>query len=90
MTIPEKFGSRNKEFRDEVKELKDVQVMSADLTLGLLRTDLLDRLTYLLEKVVNPEGVESVLNIFRIVVRISRHSLDTAFKVYGIKTVSFC
>ena len=73
-----------------MKELKDVQVMSADLTLGLLRTDLLDRLSYLLEKVVNPEGVESVLNILRIVVRISRHSLDTASKVYGIKTVSSC
>ena len=73
-----------------MKELKDVQVMSADLTLGLLRTDLLDRLSYLLEKVVNPEGVESVLNILRIVVRISRHSLDTAFEVYGIKTVSSC
>ena len=81
MTIPEKSGSRNKEFKDEVKELKDVQVMSADLTLGLLRTDLLDRLSYLMEKVVNPEGVESVLNILKIVVRISRHSLDTAFKV---------
>ena len=55
--------------------------MGADLVLGLLRTDVLDRLAYLIDNVVKPSGVSSVLHILRIVVRISRHSLDVALKV---------
>ena len=72
--------SRDKDFKSEQKELKDVQILNADLVLGLLRTDVLDRLAYLIH-VIKPNSVKSVLNMLRIVTRLARHSLDVAFKI---------
>ena len=78
--------SADKEFQKEVPELKDVQIVQTDLVLGLLRMDIMDRLAYVLD-VLRPSSQTSVVNILRILTRISRHSLGSAAKLVQHKTL---
>ena len=68
-----------KEFREEKDDLKDSQVLSLDVITALLRMDILDRISYILD-VLKP-GVKAVLNCLRILIRVARHSLDSAHKI---------
>ena len=59
--------------------MKDIQILKSDLVLGLLRMDILDRFTYLLS-VTKPSN-QTVINILKILSRMSRHSLQTASRI---------
>ena len=67
------------EFIKDEKEMKDIQILKSDLVLGLLRMDILDRFTYLLS-VTKPSN-QTVINILKILSRMSRHSLQTASRI---------
>ena len=71
-----KDGERYKEYIEEQTDLKDVEVVNLDVVLGLLRMDLIARLLYILEH-LSPSA-SSKKNILAILIRISRHSLQTA------------
>jgi len=66
--------------------LKDIQIVQADLILGLFRMDVLDRLAYILET-LRPTSQTTIVSIFRILIRMSRHSLGCAAKVLQHKTL---
>ena len=78
--------STEKDFQKEAPELKDFQIVQADLILGLFRMDLLDRLAYILD-ILRPNSQTLVVNILRILVRMSRHSLGAAAKIIQLKTL---
>ena len=78
--------STEKDFQKEAPELKDFQIIQADLILGLFRMDLLDRLAYILD-ILRPNSQTLVVNILRILVRMSRHSLGAAAKIIQHKTL---
>ena len=78
--------SGDKEFQKEAPELKDIQIITADLILGLFRMDVLDRLAYVLET-LRPSSQTTVINILRLLARMSRHSLDSAAKIVEHKTL---
>jgi hypothetical protein len=69
--------ANDKDFKEEASELKDIEVMNADIVLGLLRTSILDRIAYLFE-VQKPKSASTVTNMLKILIRLARHSLSTA------------
>ena len=78
--------SAETEFQKEAPELKDIQILNADLILGLFRMDVLDRLAYVLET-LRPSSQTTVINILRLLARMSRHSLESAAKIVEHKTL---
>ena len=78
--------SSETEFQKEAPELKDIQILNADLILGLFRMDVLDRLAYVLET-LRPSSQTTVINILRLLARMSRHSLESAAKIVEHKTL---
>ena len=72
--------SSDKDFKDEASELKDIEVMNADLVLGILRTGIIERICYLFEskKLVSSSGIT---NILKILIRIARHSLSVTYEL---------
>ena len=69
--------AEDKDFKEEEQELKDIQVLKADLVLGLLRTNIIERICYLFscQKPLNSLTIASML---KILIRFSRHSLSVA------------
>jgi len=65
--------------QEEEEELKDHELVQVDAVLGLLRMDILPRLRYILTVLKPGPGV--VLSSLRILIRISRHSLDAAQQI---------
>ncbi|XP_069684801.1 RNA polymerase II-associated protein 1-like isoform X2 [Periplaneta americana] len=63
----------------EEAELKDHQILMLDMVKGALRTDIILRLRYILE-VLQP-GPKAVINVLEILIRIVRHSKDSALAV---------
>lgn len=48
--------------------------------------DILDRISYILNK-IRPESQTTVVNIFRILIRVARHSLASSMKIAQHKTL---
>ena len=69
--------SHDQDFKKEASELKDIQIMNADLVLGLLRTGIVDRICYLLQ-VKKVKSSSSITNMLKILIRLARHSLNVA------------
>ena len=69
--------SSDRDFKEEASELKDIQVMNADLVLGILRTGIVDRICYLLE-IKKLTSSASIINMLKILIRIARHSLSVS------------
>lgn len=70
---------QDKDFKEEASELKDIQIMKADLILGLLRTNFLQRISYLISSSkLNNSGILTINNMLKILIRCSRHSLSLA------------
>ena len=69
--------SYDKDFKKEASELKDIQIMNADLVLGLLRTGIVDRICYLLH-VKKVKSSSLITNMLKILIRLARHSLNVA------------
>jgi len=81
--------SNDENFQKEAPELKDVQIIRADLILGLLRMDTVERISYILNE-IRPESQTTIVNIFRILTRMARHSLSTALKIVQSKPLMDC
>ena len=60
--------AEDKDFKAESEELKDIQIMNADLVLGLLRTNIVDRICYLLE-VKKITSATTIVGFFKILNR---------------------
>ena len=58
-------------FKEEALELKDIQIMKADLVLGLLRTSIVERFCYLLEH-KKPQSASTITGILKILIRFAR------------------
>ena len=69
--------AEDKDFQAESEELKDIQIMNADLILGLLRTNIVDRICYLLQ-VKKVSSATTIIGFFKILHRLARHSLSVA------------
>ena len=69
--------AEDKDFQAESEELKDIQIMNADLILGLLRTNIVDRICYLLQ-VKKVSSASTIIGFFKILHRLARHSLSVA------------
>ena len=78
--------SEEKDFKKEAPELKDIEIIQADLILGLFRMDVLDRLAYILNK-LRPNSQTTIVNILRILTRMSRHSLVSAANIVQHRTI---
>ncbi|XP_046675794.1 RNA polymerase II-associated protein 1-like [Homalodisca vitripennis] len=63
----------------ELNELKDTELLKVDVIRGALRTHLLPRFRYILDK-LDPEPVE-ISHIMRCLTRIVRHSHEAAFSI---------
>uniref|UniRef100_A0A1B6L9P3 RNA polymerase II-associated protein 1 n=1 Tax=Graphocephala atropunctata TaxID=36148 RepID=A0A1B6L9P3_9HEMI len=63
----------------ELGELKDTELLKVDVIRGALRTHLLPRFRYILDR-LDPEPVE-VSHVLRCLTRIARHSPETALSV---------
>ncbi|XP_054282701.1 RNA polymerase II-associated protein 1 isoform X2 [Macrosteles quadrilineatus] len=63
----------------ELAELKDTELLKVDVIKGALRTHLLPRFRYIMDK-LNPEPVE-IGHISRCLVRIARHSPEAATEI---------
>lgn len=68
------------EIKAPLSELKDDELAKIDVIQGLLRMDVLPRLRYILE-VCRPDAT-AVVSALEILIRIARHSLDSATKVF--------
>lgn len=64
---------------DEEKELKDNTIINCDVIKGVLRTDLLVRISYILIKL--PCDRETVTNAILCFIRTARHSLESAREI---------
>ncbi|XP_022250651.1 RNA polymerase II-associated protein 1-like isoform X2 [Limulus polyphemus] len=73
------LASEKLENDSDMSELTDSQIISMDVIKGFLRIDLLPRLRYILE-VCHPAAAV-VGHIFDILIRIARHSLESATQV---------
>ncbi|XP_076305855.1 RNA polymerase II-associated protein 1-like isoform X1 [Tachypleus tridentatus] len=76
---PSQLASEKLEKDSDMSELTDSQIISMDVIKGFLRTDILPRLRYILE-VCHPVAAV-VGHIFDILIRITRHSLESATQV---------
>uniref|UniRef100_A0A8D8ZV14 RNA polymerase II-associated protein 1 n=1 Tax=Cacopsylla melanoneura TaxID=428564 RepID=A0A8D8ZV14_9HEMI len=62
------------DFKKEEKEIKDEDYVKIDLVRGSMRTELLKRLSYILN-MLNPDSIQ-VGNIIQILIRMARHSVE--------------
>ncbi|KAL1457674.1 hypothetical protein WDU94_007879 [Cyamophila willieti] len=62
------------DLKKEEKEIKDEDYVQIDLVRGSMRTDLLKRLSYILN-MLNPDSVQ-IRNIIEILIRMARHSSE--------------
>ncbi|KAK6643892.1 hypothetical protein RUM43_000157 [Polyplax serrata] len=76
---PQMFCDMDTITKEEEGELKDHVVIGCDLIKGVLRTDLLLRMSYILNK-CSPSR-ETTCRIINCLIRISRHSKESARKV---------
>lgn len=63
-----------------------MQILRTDLIFGLLRMDILDRISYILSN-IRPASQTTILNIIRILIRVARHSLVSSMKIVQHKTL---
>ncbi len=77
--------SRTKEFQEEVHELKDIEVLRADVVAGLLRTNILERFAYVIK--VDKPNTQVIIAILKILIRMARHSLSTATVLINHKSL---
>ena len=78
--------AHDKDFKEESEELKDIQIMKADLILGLLRTSIIDRFCYLIQT-KKMTSLTSIVAMLKILIRISRHSLSVATDLLNHETL---
>ena len=76
------------EFAQSKEQLKDHEVMKLDVILGLLRTEVLQRLAYILTNLNQSES--AVANSLHITIRIARHSLQSASEVLNQTSLMQC
>ena len=63
---------------EKVDELKDDEIIRLDPIRGLIRTDLLPRLRYLLDHLIKQQDDPVIVkNVFAILIRVSRHSAES-------------
>ncbi|XP_014284747.1 RNA polymerase II-associated protein 1 [Halyomorpha halys] len=65
---------------NEIDELKDQQLLKLDIIRGALRSDILQRIKFILTD-LNPEPVE-IKQLLKTLIRISRHSFEMANSVF--------
>lgn len=68
---------------EQLTEMKDIEVVQRDPILGLLRTDLLERLRYLLDtSIKHQDDPVIVKNLISILIRIARHSKESSESIF--------
>ena len=65
---------------DKEEDMKDYILISCDLIKGILRTDLIQRLSYILNNFKLTR--ETICKIFSCLIRIARHSLEASEKIF--------